>query len=575
MDLFDTLRSRREFPRQFLPEDLVVSGWEKIEPYFTDLQGRAIGSAAELERWLVDVSELSAAVEEEEAVRYIRMTCHTDDPTLEQSYLSFIEEVRPNVERAYFALARKYVSSEARRDLARERYFVYDRARETQVRLFREENLELKVEDEKLSQRYQKLYGEMTALCDGQELTLPQLHKLLEEPDRDVRRRAWCAAVGRQLAERQQLETIFDEMIRLRTRIARNAGFENFIEYQFRNLGRFDYSPDDCCAFHDAVERHIVPLVRSLRERRRQRMGLARLAPWDLVADPEGRPPLRPFQTAEELVEGTTAIFHAVNPFFSQQFAILRDRGLLDLESRKGKAPGGYQSTLDELRLPFIFMNAAGRNRDVFTLLHEGGHAFHALATRDEPLLAYRHAPTEFCEVASMGMEMMACERLEAFYSSEQARRARREHLEEVLELLPWIARVDAFQHWLYTHPDHDRAQRARAWLELDERFGDELEWSELPEWRECSWMGKLHFFCVPLYYIEYGIAQLGALQLWEQFRKAPAEAVARYRSALALGGSRPLPELFRAAGLRFALDAETIAPLAARIQDALAALSR
>ncbi len=570
MDHFDRLRRNREFPRQFLPEDEVLDGWDKMAPWFEELERRPIGSAAELEKWLLDLSELRAAIEEEDAVRYIRMTCHTDKPEFEQAYLSFVENVRPNVERASFALNRKYVACEWRRALPRKRYFVYDRAREMEVRLFREENLPLKVEDEKLAQRYQRLYGEMTATFEGQELTLPQLHKVLEEPERARRRAAWCAAVERQLRDREELETIFDRMVELRTQIARNAGYENFLEYQFANYGRFDYTPADCVAFHEAVEQHIVPLVRELRARRRQHMGLPKLAPWDLAADPLGRPPLRPFETAHELIEGTHAIFRAIDESFAKDFDVLRRYELLDLESRKGKAPGGYQSTLDEVRLPFIFMNAAGRNRDVFTLLHEGGHAFHALATRTEPLHAYRHAPIEFCEVASMGMEMMACQRLEAFYSPSDALRARREHLEEVLELLPWIARVDAFQHWIYTHPTHSRRERAQVWLALNERFGDDLEWSEWPEWRECSWIGKLHFFCVPLYYIEYGIAQLGALQLWKIYCCGAAQAVQGYRRALALGGSHPLPELFAAAGLRFVFDASTIAPLADEVRKAL-----
>lgn len=570
MDQFDRLRQKRQFPRRFLPEDLVLDSWAKMAPWFEELERRPIDCVAALEKWLLDLSELRAAIEEEDAVRYIRMTCHTDKPEFEQAYLNFVETVRPNVERASFALNRKYVACEWRSALPRERYFVYDRAREMEVRLYREENLALKVEDEKLAQRYQRLYGDMTATFEGKELTLPQLHKILEEPDRTMRRAAWCAAVGRQLRDREELETIFDRMVELRTQIARHAGYANFLEYQFANYGRFDYTPADCVAFHKAVEEHIVPLVRELRARRRNLMGLDKLAPWDLATDPLGRPPLRPFETAHQLIEGTQSIFRAVDESFAKDFDVLRCHELLDLESRKGKAPGGYQSTLDEVRLPFIFMNAAGRNRDVFTLLHEGGHAFHALATRHEPLHAYRHAPIEFCEVASMGMEMMACQRLEAFYSPADAMRARRAHLEEVLELLPWIARVDAFQHWIYTHPEHSRSERAQAWLALDARFGDDLEWSEWPEWRECSWIGKLHFFCVPLYYIEYGIAQLGALQLWKRYCNDATCAVEGYRRALALGGSRPLPELFGAAGLQFAFDESTVAPLAREVRAAL-----
>jgi oligoendopeptidase F len=565
-------RTHTEFPRHFVDANADLGDWPTLEQYFDQLQQRDISERASLEKWLDDLSELSAAIAEEGTARYIAMTCHTDDPALEQAYLQFVQEISPKVEPRQFELSKKYLGSPARKQLPKERFFVFDRARENEVKLFREENIPLQTQDDLLRQQYQKICGEQMVEFEGREQTLPQLSKYLEETDREKRRAAWTASVRRQLQDRVKVEDIFEEMLKLRQQTARNAGFDNFLDYQFQRLGRFDYSPADCQRFHAAIEQEVMPVRRQLRRTRAQQLGLDNLAPWDLDVDPQGHPPLRPFETAEQLIEGTDKIFRAVSPALSKEFGVLRERNLLDLDSRKGKAPGGYQSTLDEARLPFIFMNAAGRNQDVFTLLHEGGHAFHALAYRNEPLFAYRDAPIEFCEVASMGMEMMASERLTSFYNADEARRAKVRHLEDIIILLPWIARIDAFQHWIYTHPGHTRDERRQHWLELDARFGDELDWSECPEWREYSWVRQLHLFCVPLYYVEYGIAQLGALQLWSNYLRNQEQTIQEYRQALALGSSKPLPKLFEAAGIRFAFDGATLKPLMDHVRQTLAA---
>lgn len=560
------LITENEFPRRFLAEDLDLGSWDALTPYFQQLREENIETRAELEAWMLKLSELGAAIGQESSLRYIRMTCNTEDPSLEQAYLHYVQEILPRSEPEFFALSEKLLSSPAVAELPRERYEVYLRNHRNHVELYREENIDLQTEDETLSQQYQKACGEQTAEFDGQERTIPQIMKFVEEPDRDLRRRAWVAATGRLLEDREKLESIFDRMLELRHQMAQNAGFSNYLEYQFQRLGRFDYTIKDCQDFHTAVEHQIKPLRQQLLARRKEQMGLDTLTPWDLSVDPLGRAPLRPFSNTEELEQGADKLFHAVDSGFSTEFDVLRTRNLLDLQSRKGKAPGGYQSTLDEARLPFIFMNATGRNQDVFTLLHEGGHAFHALAYREEPLHSYRNAPIEFCEVASMGMEMMACERLTSFYNEEDAARARESHLEDIIMLLPWIMRVDAMQHWLYTNPGHSRAERAEQWRALEVRFGDELEWPELGEWRDCSWINKLHFFCVPLYYIEYGIAQLGALQLWVNYKKDAARTVQEYRRGLALGNSRPLPELFETAGLSFDFSEDMLRPLAAEL---------
>jgi oligoendopeptidase F len=550
------------YPRQWLPADLEFKTWEQIEPWYRQLLDRPIGSAEELERWLFDVGELNAAVGQEGVERYIAMTCQTDDPAREAAHLAFVRDIEPKLKPLQNEIRSKYLDSPFRKDLPSDRYHVFDRAQENRRALYREANIPRETELAELDQQYQKIVGAMTVMFQGQERTPAQMAPFLEETDRALRQSAWELIARRRLADREALDQLFDRMVKLRVEVAREAGFANFVEYAFRLRERFDYGVKETIEFQEAIERVAVPLSRQLQEERREALGVEVLRPWDLTVDPLGRPPLRPFRDVERLAEGTESIFWGVDPELGGQFAYLRRRGLLDLGNRKGKAPGGYQTTLEDDRLPFIFMNAVGLDGDVRTLLHEGGHAFHALASRGERLAAYRESPIEFCEVASMTMELLGARNLDGFYNREDARRSYRQLLEGIVQILPWIATVDAFQHWIYNHPEHTQAERRQAWTALLDRFGGSVDWSGYEEARAHYWHRQLHIFLYPFYYVEYGIAQLGALQIWRRSLTDRAGAVAAYRRALALGGARPLPELFEAAGARFESREQTIVPL-------------
>jgi len=550
------------YPRQFVPVNADMGDWSQIEPLFDQLDARPIDTTDQLERWLLDSSELGACISEESSKRYVAMTCQTDDPQREQAYLEFIENIIPKCKLCWHRLSKRYVQSSARAQLDLKRYAVHDRSTVNAVELFREENVPLQTEDAKLAQQHQKVDGAMTVEYEGKEQTLQQMALYQQDTDRHVRQNTWQLVVERRLQDRDKLDDIFDQMVALRARIARNAGHDSFRDYQFKTYERFDYGPDECFAFHDAIERVVVPAHRAIQQRRRARLDVDPLRPWDLAVDPEGRPPLRPFEQVPQLFEGCSTIFQQIDPVLSDQFDEMVEAGWLDLESRKGKAPGGYQATFDETRHPFIFMNAVGLHRDVETLLHEGGHAFHAVACRDEPLVQYRHCGMEMAEVASMGMELLAGDHLDVFYEGDDLIRARREQLEGVITLFPWIATIDAFQHWIYTNPNHTREQRTQQWLVLRERFGGIEDYSGYESAREAMWHKQLHLFDVPFYYIEYGIAQIGALQLWRNTRKNKPAALKQYREALALGGSRSLPELWAAAGLTFDFSEKTFQPL-------------
>ncbi len=551
----------------FVPADIDCSDWSQIEPLTRDLLDRPLNTVKRLERWLLDRSELESALSEAQANRYIDMTCDTESEAKKKAFLQFVEEIEPKYKPISFMLDKRLIASPAVGQLDADRYTVLVRDAKRDVELFREANVPIEVELAKLDQRYQEICGAMTCEFDGQTRTMPQMGRYLEVTDRATREGAWRAISERRLADADRIDDLFDKMIAHRHQLALNAGYENFRDYQHDRLRRFDYTPADCFAFHESVERLVVPLMRRLDEERREGLGLSPLRPWDMAVDVKGREPLRPFETVEAFVDGTERIFRRMNRELGGMFATLRKPECLDLDSRKGKAPGGYQYNRDRIRQPFIFMNAAGLHRDLVTLLHESGHAFHSILSADEPLLSYRHYPMEFAEVASMSMELLALPFLSEFYDTDEANRARRQQFERSLTILPWIATIDAFQHWLYTNPKHTRDQRRDKWLELDRRFGSAVDWSGLEPYAQRGWQKQLHLFGVPFYYIEYGIAQIGALQMWVNYRRDAKKAVQRYQAGLALGGSRPLPELWETAGLAFDFGAARMGGLMREIE--------
>ncbi len=561
-------------PRTFLPETIDLAEIETLKPLYERLREDLIKAktVSELESWLANYGELSAAIDQSRTERYIAMTCDTTDAEAERRYLHFIEVIDPWLKPIQFEIKQQLANHPAFSALG-EHYAVFARSTRNAIALFHPDNVQRETQLNKLSQRYQKIIGSLTATFDGEEQTLPKLSRILEEPDRSRRKAAWEAITQSRLAHAEPLDRLFSEMLGIRHQVASTANFANFRDYAFALYERFDYTPQDCEAFHSSIEAHFVPLSRSLQRERQAALGLESLRPWDLAVDPHSRAPLRPFKNTEELSQKTAQVFEKLDSRLAAYYKILIDEHLTDLDNRKGKAPGGYQSTLEEARLPFIFMNAVGTQRDVETLFHEAGHAFHTLAARDQFLYAYRGAPIEFCEVASMSMELLTADHLDLFYSDEDKRRACRDHLEGIIKFFPWMAAVDAFQHWIYTHPNHNIAERHHAWLALQDRFGGIEDYTDYESARATSWHRQLHIFEYPFYYVEYGIAQLGALQLWRRYKESPREALDGYLEALSLGGSRPLPELFRAAGLDFDFSPRTIAPLIEMLNETLRSL--
>ena len=559
-------------PRPYAPSNLDATSFAALEPHYRELLGRAIASADELEQLILDRSDLDALVGECTANLYIATTRNTEDKDAEAAYLGFVRDVDPRLKPISSELDRKIATSTHADALPKARYEVLLRALRVDIELFREANIPLETELAELDQKYNQTIGRMTVEFDGQKRTMPQMSRFLEENDRALRERAWRAINDRRLEDRDAIDEIYDTMLGLRHRIAVNAGFDNFRDFQHRRFKRFDYTPQDCMRMHSAIEEHLVPIQRRLDAERARDLSTSPLRPWDLAVDVKGRKPLRPFETAQQLIDGCSRMFHSMGGGLGEMFDTMREGDCLDLESRPGKAPGGYQYQRQYSRRPFIFMNAAGMHRDLVTMVHEAGHAFHSILSKNDPLVDYRNSPTEFAEVASMSMELLTLPYHGEFYSPEECRRALRERLERFPTIMTWIATIDAFQHWIYTNPGHTRTQRTEAWRALMKRFGNAVAWDGCEDARDAQWQRQLHLFGMPFYYIEYGIAETGAIQMWLNSRRDQAKALADYRKGLALGGSRPLPELFRAAGLRFELSSGLMKELATEVDRELAA---
>lgn len=556
-------------PRQFLPADFVISDWDALAPYFMALDERSISSVHELEQWLLDASELEAVISEEACWRQIKMTCDTENKTLEESFNYFMLEVQPRMQPWSDKLNKKLLASPFVNELPDPQYFTFLRNVRKQIDLYRDDNVPIQAEISVLQQQFGVIAGKMTIEVNNQEYTLQQAAKFLEDEDRSLREQVYCQIAERRYQDREALDQLFDDLLQKRNQLAINAGMDNYRSYRFLELGRFDYDKYMCEQFHQAVKEEVMPLVNAIYLKKKNALGVATLRPWDVEAEPVGTKPLRPFTNGDELTEKSIACLRKLDPFFGDCIDTMRSLGRLDLESRKGKAPGGYNCPLAETGAPFIFMNAAGTLDDVTTMLHEGGHAVHSFLTHPLLLNGFKEYPTEMAEVASMSMELFTMDHWDVFFSDAvELQRAKEQQLERVITIFPWIATIDKFQHWIYEHPHHTRAERSKIWLSILEEFSSPVvDYSGLENYRTYHWQRQLHIFEVPFYYIEYGIAQLGAIGLWQQYHQDPKKALQNYTAALALGGTKTLPELFAAAGLPFDFSAAHIRTLMQFVQ--------
>lgn len=558
--------------RTYVPENLNVDDTHEVSKLYRHLLQREIPvDSAKLRQWILDWSELESVLGEVSCRRYVAMTCNTADEKAAKAYTNFVENIQPIMNEYDDKLNKKLVAHPAK-DALQGEFGEWFKGVQVSLDLFSPDNIALETEENKEIQAYQKITGGMSVEFDGETKTMQQMAAYMERTDRELRERAWRTMWERRLQDKDALDKSFDNLFAIRKQVAKNAHCKDFIDYIFLAKHRFDYSPADCEAFHESIEKLVLPLQKEIYKKRAQKMGLERLRPWDLNVDPLDRAPLKPYSTGDELIEKVDQIFESIHPQAGKWAREMQAKKLIDPDSRLGKAPGGYQIGFDESRLPFIFMNSACTDRDIYTLLHESGHSFHQFALADQPIFPYRDVPAEFAEVASMSMELIGMSNLKPFYGNdrEAIERSTIGELEDVIWLFPWVASVDSFQHRLYNFPEHTASDRSDIWTEIMDRYDAGVDYTGLEAVRRNLWQKQLHIFECPFYYIEYGIAQIGALQVWANFKKDPKKAIDDLFRAESLGSSRPVKELFEAANIKFDFSPRTLEPLMQVVWDEL-----
>ncbi len=560
----------------FIPKNGTLNSWDDIKPYFDTLIETKPNTTQELELLLIQYSETVAWFAEENAWAYIKMTCDTENKEKVARYELFATEIAPQLEVATNTFEKQLSTFSTFEQLDAERYGQLKKNIQRSLEMFRDENVLLDAKLSKLGSDFSQVSGGITVTLDGEEMPIPRAATRLELKDREKRKEAWMAISEAYQSVSDKLDAIFAEMLSLRIEVAKNAGYKNFRDYQHDNYHRFDYTPADAEEFSKSIEKYVVPLSRDINERHRKKLGLAQddYRPWDGNAFGPDEEPLKPFKTGDELLDKTIDIFSELHPQFGDNLKAMKKANLFDLESRKGKSPGGYNYGLEQTGMPFIFMNAAGTQSNLTTLMHEGGHAMHTFLTADEPLIQYRDTPMEMAETASMSMELMTSGLWNKFYNEADHRLARRKHLEGIIGLLPWVATVDSFQHWIYLNPDHTPDERDAAFKAINERFGAiNMNKEGLDKLLQKRWQRQIHIFEVPFYYIEYGIAQLGALQVYRNFKSNPKLGLDGYIKGLSLGSTKPMPEVWDVMNIKFDFSSDTIRELMEFVQSELEAL--
>ncbi|MEM6261439.1 MAG: M3 family oligoendopeptidase [Bacteroidota bacterium] len=571
-----TVPSTKPKKRTFLPNDYHLTDWNSAKVYYEALLAEEPRSVEELEVLLKKADELEAVIREDQAWRYINNTRFTNKSEYQEAFLFFIQEIQPQLTTYQEKLNRQIFENPFFAQLDDSRFFTYKRTLKRQLELFQEENVTLNTEIQRSGQTFTQVVGGMSIEHEGQDLPLQQAYKLLEETrDREARQELWEKVVARRTQDQDQLQNLFDKLLTLRTKVAQNAGFESFTDFSYARLLRFDYTREDVIKFHQSVERVITPIMQELMEERRQILGVDVLKPWDLGVNIFGDEPLKPFDGERELTAKAVSMLSALKPELGEMIALMDEVGYLDLGSRLDKAPGGYNYPLPESGIPFIFMNAVGSQKDMITMLHESGHAVHAFLTQPIELKALKHTPSEVAELAAMTMELLGMEQYKYLYDEESLlSRAKKEQLIRCIMVMPWIATVDAFQHWLYDNPNHTQAERNAKWKELYLRFqGQSVDYTGYEEELENMWLKQFHIFEVPFYYIEYALAQLGALAIWRNYQQDPEKGLADFLEALKLGYTQPIPEIYQTAGINFAFSEDYLTDIMGHCIEAYRAL--
>lgn len=559
-------------PRLYFSEDIDVTNWEKVEKVMKGLESEEITSAKELINFMEKVGELSDILSEEMAWRYINMTRFADDDEYSKKFNQFYAGIIAKTKPYDFKFNKKFYDSPYRNELDKEQYAHLNQIIANDIELYREENIPLQVKEQELANKYGSIFSKLTVTYKGEEKTLSQLAPFLKDQDREVRKEVWNLRMEKMMEKHDEFNKLFDEMKELRIEQAKNAGFDNYRDYMHQAKGRFAYSPEDILKFHTAVEKEVIPLLKKFTEERRNILKLDSVKPWDTSVDLDGKV-LKPFDKIDEFIDKGIDILHTIKPEFGERLNMMKNSEFLDLENRKGKAPGGYNYPLQETGAPFIFMNAVGLHRNVVTLLHESGHAMHTFAMKNIKLDPYKGTPSEVAELASMTMEFLSMEHWGKYYSDDSdLQKAKRDQLKGAVSFLPWCMIVDAFQHWIYLNPEHSVEEREEYFLSLLQRYDTGIDWTGIEKFKKILWLFQLHIFEVPFYYIEYGMSQLGALSVYRNYKKFGREkTLEKYENFLELGYTVPVDKLYEIAGIKFDFSAKYVRELVEFVKEELA----
>lgn len=561
-------------PRRYFSEYLDVTKWENVEIEMKKLEEEKITSPYELINFMEKIGELSDILSEEMAWRYINMTRFADNEEYSKKFNEFYAGIIAKTKPYDFKFNQKFYDSPYRKDLDKEEYAHLNMIIANDIELYREENIPLQVKEQELANKYGSIFSKLTVTYKGEEKTLSQLAPFLKDQDREVRREVWNLRMEKMMEKREEFNKLFDEMKELRVQQAKNAGFKNYRDYMHQAKGRFSYTPEDLMKFHDAVEKEVIPFLKEFTEERKNILKLDSVKPWDTSVDLDGKI-LKPFKEIDEFIDKAIDILHTIKPEFGERLNMMKNSEFLDLENRKGKAPGGYNYPLQETGAPFIFMNAVGLHRNVVTLLHEAGHAMHTFAMKNIKLDPYKNTPSEVAELASMTMEFLSMDHWDKYYKDpSDLKKAKCDQFKSALGFLPWCMIVDAFQHWIYLNPQHTMEEREEYFLSLLQRYNTGADWTNVEKFKKLLWLFQLHIFEVPFYYIEYGMSQLGALSVYRNYKKFGKEkALEKYEDFLKLGYTVPVDKLYEAAGIKFDFSAKYVKELVDFVKEELTAI--
>lgn len=561
---------------KLFPQDIKIDTWNDLKPYADILSGYEPSSVEDYGRWIENWFEFGLVVAEEYHWRYIRQSQNTADPDAKKRYNEYFSGIENQVTLLNNQLEKKALSSPYLYQFEAKGFDIIKRAWQSNNDLFVESNVELQSQSDIKANEYNAIRGPMVVILDNEALTLQQAATRLEWPQREKREEAWLATRNKMYESKDAFDAVMDSLIKIRHQIALNAGFENYRDYMFKKLQRFDYGTKEAFDYHEAVEKKVVPLLTKIYTKQKETLGLDKLRPWDTDCDPYNRQEIKAFDNTDEFIEKMEQSAHAIDPDFGRTISDMKKNNMFDVDSRPNKTSGAYNASMPISRTSFMSGNFTGVVHDLVTGVHEGGHAWHAYLMMDLSLTGNEGVPMEMAELASMSMELISHDQWHRFMpDEEECNRAKLKHYQDILYVMVLVAKMDSFQHALYENPAMTPAQRHEAFKKVEERYDTGcIDYSGLEHLRNAYWHNQRHLFGMPFYMLEYGFAQTGALGINKNYDENPDLALQQYKKALSSGYQIILPELYKTAGVEFDFGVNKLDELMAYLEPKIEGLS-